>query len=388
MFDRDPDAAANEYYHDLVSLNLYRAPDDIYRVFSMFKDIQKQHGIDKPIWLTETNAMPTDDHAISCPHADAPIQTTMDQQAAYAVQALAMAASAGYQRYEFYRMIDQDPCTAPAVLGITRDDGSRRPVSDALQTAVTQFGGYDSVHFMPLVRETEDWSPWPDDPSSLIPNWQVYQVAFDKAGNRRVTVLWNGDGASLRVRIRKNGSKAVLMDRQANTHPVQDSQGWWVMDLAGATAHFPEDPAGYHFIGGEPLLLIEDGVDPSAPVVPPALGDPGTLPREFRLFPNPKDGQTVNRGEPADFFVSVRGYEGFSDPVTFTLDHWSTQRFPQPQDPGTLPLALTLPANVAPGLMAVVQVGTAGADPGIYYLDLVATGGGISQAIELPLVVD
>jgi hypothetical protein len=388
LVSQDPEAAANGYYHDVVSLNLYRAPDDIYRVYSVIKSIQKQHGVDKPVWLTETNAMPSDDRAISCPHADTPIQTTMDQQAAYAVQAFAMAAAAGYQRTEFYQMVDQNPCSEPAVWGVTRDDGSRRPVGDALRTAITQFTGYTGVHFVPLIRETEDWSPWPDDQSSLMPNWQVYQVAFDKPGNQRVTALWNGDGSSLRVRVHKNGSNAALIDRTGASHDLVASEGWWVLDLAGATAHYPEDPGGYHFIGGEPVLLVEDGVSPDAPVVAPALGDPGSVAREFKLFPNPKNGQTVSRGEPADYFISVRGYEGFSEPVSFTLDHWSTQRFPQPADPSSMPLTVSIPTSVMPGLLATVHIETGGAEPGIYFLDLTATGGGITKPIELALAVN
>ncbi len=385
---QDPTASANNFYHDAVSLNLYRAPDDIYRVYSIFKGIQQQHGIDKPVWLTETNAMPTDDSAVSCPHADSPIQTTMDQQADYAVQAFAMAAAAGYQRYEFYQMVDQDPCNQPAVWGITRDDGSRRPVANALKTAVTTFSGYTAAHFAPFVRETQDWSAWPDDPTSLVPNWEVYLVAFDKPGNVRVTALWNGDGSELRVRIQKNGTSAVLLDRNGNQHPLQDSQGWWLVDLAGATAHYPDDPAGYYFIGGEPRLLVEQGVSPDAPVVAPALGDPGSVPREFRLYLNPQDGQTVSSGEPADFFVNVRGEEGFADPVSFTLDHWSTQRFPQPQDPATLPVQVSLPAPVVPGQTGMVHVETSGAGPGIYFLDLVGTGGGLTKDVQLALVVN
>src|SRR5918911_2114306 len=70
ILSQDPDAAANGYYHDVVALNLYRAPDDIYRVYSIIKDIQHNYGIDKPVWLTETNAMPSDDTAVACPHAD------------------------------------------------------------------------------------------------------------------------------------------------------------------------------------------------------------------------------------------------------------------------------------------------------------------------------
>src|SRR5262249_39089613 len=142
LLSQDSQAAANNYYHDVVSLNLYRAPDDIYRVYTIIKGIQKQYGIDKPVWLTETNAMPSDDTAISCPHSDTPIQTTMDQQASYAMEAFAMAAAAGYQRFEFYQMVDQNPCSEPAVWGVVRDDGSKRPVSDALRTAITQISGY------------------------------------------------------------------------------------------------------------------------------------------------------------------------------------------------------------------------------------------------------
>ena len=45
---QDPNAAANNFYHDVVSLNLYRAPDDVYRVHGVFKSIQSKYGIDKP----------------------------------------------------------------------------------------------------------------------------------------------------------------------------------------------------------------------------------------------------------------------------------------------------------------------------------------------------
>jgi hypothetical protein len=221
-----------------------------------------------------------------------------------------------------------------------------------------------------------------------MPNWQVYQVAFDKPGGQRVTVLWNGDGSGLRARVKKNGSSATVMDRMGRPMPLQESQGWWVMDLAPSTAHFPQDPSGYHFIGGEPLLLIENGVEASAPVAAPALGDPGSVPREFKLFPSPRDGQTVAAGQAADFFVPVRGYEGFAEPVNFTLERWSTQRFPEAQDPSTLPLRVAMPPTVTPGTTATIHIETAGADNGIYFLDVTASGGGLSRSFQLALVVN
>jgi hypothetical protein len=392
---QDPSAAANNMYHDVVSLNLYRAPDDVYRVFGVMKGVQKKYGVDKPVWLTETNAMPSDDSVIPCAdeHNNESIKTTMDQQAAYSIQALALGSAVGYGKMEFYQMVDANTCSQPAVWGVTRDDGSQRPVSVALKVAVNNFGGYTNAQFVPLTRETAAWSAWPQDPASLVPNWQVYQVAFDKPGDQRVTALWNGDGSSLRVRIPKNGSSAQVVDRFGKTQPLQDNQGWWVVDLAGATAHFKisdqiKDPDGYHFIGGDPLLIVENGVNPSTPVVAPVLGDPGSVARGFNVNMSPEDGQTVGRGQAADFFAATHAYEGFSDPISFSVLQWSTQRFPEAKDGASLPLAASLPAGVKPGDTATLHFETNGADPGIYFIRVQADGGGVSHAYDLALVVN
>ena len=85
-------------------------------------------------------------------HAGNPIQTTQAQQAAYAIQALALAAAVGYERIGFYQMVDDDPCQQSAVWGITRDDGSQRPVARSLRTAVQSFSGFLQARFVPLVR--------------------------------------------------------------------------------------------------------------------------------------------------------------------------------------------------------------------------------------------
>jgi hypothetical protein len=317
----------------------------------------------------------------------------MGQQAAYAIQAEALAASAGYAKIEFYQMVDSNTCNQPAIWGVTRDDGSKRPVAEALKVAVNNFSGYTKAQFVPLEREQAAWSAWPEDPTSLVPNWQVYQVAFDKPGNQRVTALWNGDGSPLRVRVPKNGTSAQLVDRDGNVTPMTDNQGWWVVDLPAATAYFKlndqiKDPDGYHFIGGDPLLVVENGVDPSTPVVTPRLGDPGSVPTTFNVFVSPDGGQTVNRGEPAEFFAQTRSEEGFSAPISFSIVQWSTQRDPATKDGGSLPLAATLPANIRPGDTATLHFETAGAEPGIYYIRVEADGGGITKTFDLALALN
>ena len=271
----NPDAPSHHFFHDAVPLNLYRAPDDLVRLHALFTDVQQRYGVtDTPLWLLELNAMPTDDASIECAdrHSHNPIQTTQVEQAAYAVQALALAAAAGYERIGFYQMIDDNPCRQSAVWGIVRDDGSRRPVTDALHAAIQNFSHYQKASFAPLVRSPAQWSAWPDDPTSFTPNWRVYEIAFDLSEGRRVTVLWNGDGTPLRVRVPRHTASAQLRDIQEQrlAGPLNAGQDW-AIDLPPATAHFGGDPAGYYFIGGEPRVLIEDGVGSSVPVVAPRL---------------------------------------------------------------------------------------------------------------------
>jgi hypothetical protein len=270
-----PEAREQGFFHDAVPLNLYRAPDDLVRLHFLFKDIQKRFGIDKPMWLLELNAMPTDDRLVGCAgvHAANPIQTTQLQQAAYAIQALAVAAAVGYERIGFYQMIDDDPCKQSAVWGITRDDGSQRPVARTLRTAIRRFSGFLEARFAPLVRQPAHWSAWPDDPSSYTPNWQVYEVVFDLQDSRRVTVVWNADGAPLRIRVPKRAAQAQLLGAQGESQTLVTSGDQdWAIDLPPASAHFAGDPDGYYFIGGEPKLLMEDGVPGGTPVTPPRLG--------------------------------------------------------------------------------------------------------------------
>jgi hypothetical protein len=269
-------APAHNFFHDAVPLNLYRAPDDLVRLHQVFTGIQQRNGVmAKPLWLLELNAMPTDDTAIKCAerHAHNPIQTTQAQQAEYAVQALALAAAAGYARIGFYQMVDDNPCNQSAVWGITRDDGSARPVARTLRTAVGSFSGFVSANFAPLTRPTARWAAWPDDPKSFTPNWQAYLVAFDLPGNRRVSVLWNGDGAPVRVRVPRRGApQASLIDANGDSQILSSVGSEWTITLPAATAHFAGDPPGYFFIGGETRLLFEDNVAPGSPVAAPRLG--------------------------------------------------------------------------------------------------------------------
>ena len=268
------DVESRGWYHDAVALNLYRSPDDIYRIHGVFTDIQQRHGVSSPVWLTETNAMPSTDRQVPCwqQHVDG-WHTTLDEQAAFAVQAYALAAAAGYQRMGFYKMIDDHACDQVAEWGLVRDDGTRRPVATSLATLIHLVEGYTRARFEPLVRKSERWAAWPKDATSFTPNWQVYQVAFDKPGGQRVSVLWNGEGAPLRIRVARHGSSMRAYDVNGIRQSLDNAS---TITLAAATAYFhlsdtQRDPEGYHYIGGSPMFLVEDDVPADAPVAPPAL---------------------------------------------------------------------------------------------------------------------
>jgi hypothetical protein len=104
-----------------------------------------------------------------------------------------------------------------------------------------------------------------------LPNWQAYLVAFDQPARKRVTVLWNGDGSALRVRLTRRGRSARVLDMRGQASAATAAGQDWLVTLPAATAHFGGDPTGYYFIGGEPRLLIEDDVPAGAPVSPPRL---------------------------------------------------------------------------------------------------------------------
>ena len=266
----DPEAPANGYLFDAVGFNLYWCPDDILRVYAEMRDAMRAKGFEKPIWLTETNAMPFDDGAT--PKAPNGQRVTMQQQADFAVQALAIAAAAGYQRIGWYRVTDGNIWNDQEVWGLVRDDGSRRPVYSAFKTATGLFSGASKVTFAPLERPDQPFgTPWPKDPGSYYPDWQVYQVVFDRPDGRRVTALWNATDVPLRVRIPKRGSGATLIDKTGAQRTVQDTGESYVVDLGPASVKGPFDPDGYHYIGGAPMMLVETGVPGGAPVMEPRL---------------------------------------------------------------------------------------------------------------------
>src|SRR5437899_2114172 len=70
----------------------------------IFHDLMRMYGLDKPVWVNETNAIPWDDPA--APLTRAHFRATQDEQANYLVQATAYALAGGVDRMAVYKMVD------------------------------------------------------------------------------------------------------------------------------------------------------------------------------------------------------------------------------------------------------------------------------------------
>ena len=251
----------------MAALNLYWSTDDIRRVGAEYRATLQAHGYgDKPLWLTETNAMPYDDPVTPKP-ADGQ-RVTREQQAAFLIQAYATALASGYERVAWNAMVDGD--TSGEIWGLLRNDGTPRTAFQSYQVATTWLSGAQSAIWAPLERPQPRWGP---EYGTAQVGRVVLNRPWDASVSQWVSVLWSNDGQPLTVAVPKVGNRAKLVDKSgavydAETYGTKDdgNPAAWLLSLPPATAHAANDPDGYYFIGGDPLLLVEDEVHADVPI--------------------------------------------------------------------------------------------------------------------------
>jgi hypothetical protein len=116
----DAEARANGWFFDFVPFHVYSSPYRVYEIAGTYKRAMARFGVEKPLWLTETNVVPHDDPHASVPRAAA--RGTLEEQASFVVQTIAMARAAGVERVQLYKMTD-GPIEAGEPFGIVRNDG-------------------------------------------------------------------------------------------------------------------------------------------------------------------------------------------------------------------------------------------------------------------------
>ncbi len=167
----DPAARRNNWYFDVASAHIYNVPDDVARILRIDRGLMHAHGFGKPIWLNETGAAPTSDGPWKV--VDLTAIATVGEQAAFVVQASALALVGGAARIEFYKMTDPadlSPHAYPA--GLMRPDGTARPAIAALRATTHALAG--------AMRA-----------SDLGQTGTVRAIAVDRGARGATLVLWN-----------------------------------------------------------------------------------------------------------------------------------------------------------------------------------------------------
>lgn len=230
----DPEAAVHDYYYDVATLHLYFNPATLYEVIDEYQTIQQAHGINKPIWLVETNAAPSSDPARIV--AEPAFRVSLVEQAAFMPQGLVLAAAAGADRIGLYKLVDTpgDVAANPEPFGLVRSDGTLRPAFVTARVAIRQLADAERV----------TWS-----------NRNLVSQAVIERSSQVTRVLWSRVPAAQQVKIPALTDRAILSDMWGNESVVTQVGGAYSLTLYGGECQ--QTNGDFCMIGGPPVYLTE-----------------------------------------------------------------------------------------------------------------------------------
>jgi hypothetical protein len=298
---QDPTAPQNNYYFDVATLHLYFHSYRVYDIIRAYQGYMRERGMDKPIWINETNAPPSEDP--SDPVANPRFKVTLEEQSAFIIEASALALAAGAERVEVYKMMDYLRSTESGEpYGLLRADRSRRPAFYSFQVVTRYFAGAKSA-----VRKTIG---------------DVETVTLDR-GDKVTTVIWTTARSGKRkFSLPAIASQALLVHSTGQTETIAAEGGRYHLTLEPATCTNSADC----LVGGLPLLLVEEGeasARPSlqapapsptasrgaaccAPTAPPPTATPTPIPTPVPL-PTPSPTLASSTSTPAPEPTSTSG---------------------------------------------------------------------------------
>jgi hypothetical protein len=229
----DPEAAENDYFFDVISLHIYFRVETVGTIIEAVEEIQSRRGLDKPIWINETNTSPNRDPL--WPIVRPQFQVDLEQQAWYIIQATALGFASGAESVSVYKMMDVLLPEGGEPFGLLRPDFSRRPAFDAYRTTIDYLGGFVGT---PDLYRTADY----------------YVITFFRPeGITRV--LWARNSAVVTLELPALADSATMVGVTGETEQVQARDGVYDLVLEGARCY------GECLVGGRPLILFEEGAD-------------------------------------------------------------------------------------------------------------------------------
>ena len=240
----DSTAEANNYYFDVASVQIYASPDRVYTLTANPSYLMDQAGVPlKPVWINATNARPAVDPKVYPPdnHFNQYSKITLDQQAAFIIQAFSLGFAAQADRIAVYRLADNLNEDGGQAFGLVRTDNDPRPAFEAYQLAVQQMSGFKLAR-----RVDEDAHPLIEYVRFTFPT-KVTHVAW----------ALTAQTATLIIPARSTQATLINMDGQGWT--VKPDGGIYKLVVGGADCNDPNTVGGC-LVGGDPWFLVEDGV--------------------------------------------------------------------------------------------------------------------------------
>ncbi|MHB0878636.1 MAG: DUF5722 domain-containing protein [Anaerolineae bacterium] len=267
-----PGAAENNAYFDAVAVHQYSNPLNVYAVSMLYRRILQAHGLDKPIWVIESNVVPYDDPVR--PLMRGGLRATQEEQASYIIQSVALARAAGAERYSVYKMRDEE-AENEQYYGLVRNDGSIRPAYIAYQVAARELSGVSDAQYFwsgsatpPTEDEITALLSTAGDPPQFVWPGALNGVRMNR-GSDRVTVLWNATAQPIEVAVPSPAGAATVIDKYGRSQTVvRAADGAFHLTLAQATCNTDARDQKLILVGGEPIILVEPGAAGSRDAYP------------------------------------------------------------------------------------------------------------------------
>lgn len=226
---------SGQAYFDIFSLHIYFRTDTIYDIVRETRALLDRYGLhDKRIWITETNAAPTDDPA--WPVVRPVYQLDLEQQAAFLMQAAGLGLAAGAERIAVYKLYDQQLPPGGESFGILSPaDASPRPAFATWKTVIRYLSGVEQAQR--ARTETLD------------------VVRLTHINGRQTILVWARTDRPAQARIGATADKALLLDQYGRALVLRPENGAYTLSLPAARCNVVDGCA----VGGPVSLLIQSG---------------------------------------------------------------------------------------------------------------------------------
>jgi len=253
----DPEGGAHGFFFDVISLHIYFQTDSVDYVVNNIRSDLAAYGLNKVIWINETNASPDADPL--WPLVRPRWRVDLTEQASFILQSYALGLSAGAERIAVYKLIDAGLPPGGEPFGLLRPDHSRRPAYTAYQLATRHYAGTRSAR---VERQP-----------------QFVQVTLDR-GETTTRVFWARTTADVSVTVPALSAQAMLVDQEGNVQMLDGSAGSYGLVLPGARC---ADEVLGCIIGGPTYLLVEQS--PAVAVGVPEVDAPVPQEEDVSLTP-------------------------------------------------------------------------------------------------------